>query len=261
MDKAGKAYWDGVWKDSSLPPAIDPRKPGLNNYVTRQYHEYFARTFNSPAHCKKTLLEIGCARSTWLPYFGNELQFKVHGIDYSPLGAEHASQILRRERVNGNITCANVFDPPPSLLGTFDVVVSFGVVEHFENTSACIGAFSNFVRPGGLLFTSIPNMTGLIGMLQKALDKDVYDIHVPLNLKSLAEAHETSGLEVLDCRYFMCANFNVINIQKYKGTFLHSVATRVLSWTSKAFWSANEILPIKPNRIFSPNVLCLARKK
>lgn len=55
------------------------------------------------------------------------------------------------------------FSPPASMLGKFDVVVTFGVVEHFIDTRACLDAMSQFLKPGGLLVTSIPNLAGWIG--------------------------------------------------------------------------------------------------
>ena len=120
----------------------------------------------------------------WLPYFAKEFAFEVYGIDYSEIGCQQAKQILEYEGVNGKIVCADFFSPPGSMLKAFDVVVSFGVLEHFEDTTACIAAFSKFLKPGGLLITNIPNLCGLNGLIQKMINRSIFDIHVPLDKKS-----------------------------------------------------------------------------
>ena len=43
-------------------------------------------------------------------------------------------QILSIEGVKGDIVCADFFSPPESMIEEFDVVISFGVLEHFEDT-------------------------------------------------------------------------------------------------------------------------------
>jgi SAM-dependent methyltransferase len=62
--------------------------------------------------------------------------------------------VLDAAGVPGEIVCADLFAPPPHLLAQFDVVVSFGVVEHFDDTAACVAACARLVKPGGLMVTT-----------------------------------------------------------------------------------------------------------
>jgi len=261
MDKAGKTYWDGLWANAVLPPAVNPRTAGLNNYVNRKFHEYFTGAFSSFDTKGKKLLEIGCARSAWLPYFAREFGFDVHGLDYSELGCQQARAVLANEGVEGEIVCADFFSAPPQLTGAFDVVVSFGVVEHFQNTSECLAAFARFLRPGGLLVTSIPNLTGLNGSLQKLFGRAVFDIHVPLNREALAEAHSRSGLDVTSCEYFLLLNLGVVNVERMRGTVWHTLISGLNSCLSKLIWLVDSIRPVVPRNAWSsPYTNCLARK-
>lgn len=66
--------------------------------------EYFLRW---RLGAKDFFLEIGCARSRWLPYFAKEFGFEVSGIDYSEVGSQQATQILFNEGVQGNIVFAD----------------------------------------------------------------------------------------------------------------------------------------------------------
>jgi len=260
IDKAGKSYWDHTWENKSSPQAIDPRGKGLNYYVDRKFHEFFRETFSELDTKERRILEIGCAGSQWLPYFAKEFGFRVSGLDYSERGCQQARKILANEGVEGEVVCCDFFSPPQSMLKAFDVVVSFGVVEHFENTAGSLSAFSEFLKAGGLIVTNIPNMAGLVGSLQKVLNRPVFDIHVPMDDRMLAAGHESS-LQVLSCRYFLIVNWGVVNIDNCQSKYLHRIALHVRSSLSKGFWILEDLIPfIKPNRLTSPYINCVARK-
>lgn len=259
-DKAGKTYWEQCWEHAPSPSVVDPRAKGLNHYVNRKLHEFFLDTFSGMPTEGKTLLEIGCANSSWLPYFSKEFGFRVCGVDYTAQGCQQERQILTNEGVKGEVICCDFFCPPQSMRGAFDVVVSFGVVEHFEDTAGCLRAFSEFLKPGGLLFTNIPNMAGLIGSIQKLVNRPVFDIHVPLDDRALAAAHQAS-LDVQSCRYFLFANWNVVNVETWERNISYQVFVRLRSWISKGCWVLECFVPgIRPNRLTSPYIICVARK-
>lgn len=264
-DKAGKQYWNDSWIASEIPGSIDPHKLGVNNYTNRRFHEYFCQKFLGRKNQGLKLLEIGSARSAWLPYFAKEFGFKVYGIDYSEIGCQQARQVLAKAAVEGEIICANFFDPPKNMLGLFDVVVSFGVAEHFTDTTACIAKFSQFIKPEGILITIIPNLTGLIGVLQKYLNRKVYDIHVPLNIRDLSLAHLQANLSVVECRYFMSQSLGLISLNRLEKnqleTRLKVFAQLYLSRLAKVIWLLENYLGLLPEtELLSPYVICLAKK-
>ncbi len=260
MDKAGKEYWDKTWNGYDIPNGFDPRDGGLANYVNRRFHEYLSRIFSAMSTQGEKILEIGCARSAWLPYFAREFGFGVYGIDYSEAGCEQAKKILEKEGINGRIVCADFFSPPEFMLNAFDAVISFGVLEHFKDTTACVAAFSKFLKPGGLLITSIPNMLGFNGLLQKIINRPIFDIHVPLNIDTLMRVHQINGLRIISCNYFLFANLGVVNIENLKETLFYKVA-RLRSWINEVVWIFERVVPaLKPNRWSSPYINCVATK-
>jgi len=211
------------------------------------------------------LLEIGCAKSAWLPYFAKEFGFSVCGLDYSPTGCQMTKKVLQVNGVEAEIVCADFFMPPENMLGAFDVVVSFGVVEHFDDTAACLKAVSSFLKPGGLLITNIPNMTGWIGAIQKSLNKPVYDIHQLIDPARLRRAHEHAGLEVVECDYFVCTSFGVNNLigisTRTLAGFLKKVLLGVLARASMLVWSIEGMVGVfPPSKFGSPYINCIARK-
>lgn len=261
-DKAGKSYWDQTYRPEYAPRAVDPHNTSLKNFVERQFHRYFLKTLRSMEG--KELLEVGCGGSRYLPYFSKEFGLRVSGLDYSERGCASASRILTKEGVSGEIVCANFFEPPEFLFERFDVVVSFGVVEHFDDTTNCLAAIARFVKQGGLVLTFIPNMVGLVGHLQRVADRRVFYKHVLLDKVILREAHEQAGLFVQECEYFMFNNFFVINMNEIARHsaewYLKAPLIRGLKYVSGAIWAVETLFhPFRPNRFMAPFIACAAR--
>lgn len=261
-DLAGREYWDGLWEEGGLPRPADPRRSGLGNYVVRRFDEYFRRRFGDQGLGEGArLLEVGCARSAWLPYFHRELGFRVAGLDYSEIGCRQARAVLERADVAGEIVHGDLFDPPDRLLGAFDVVVSFGVVEHFDDTADALRAMTRLVRPGGLVFVNIPNLAGLLGFLQRLLHRETYDLHVPLDREALARAHEEAGLRVMSCEYVLPASFGILRMDPDAPRWLRRTFAHARSVASKGAWALHGLVPGDvTGRFASPYVHCLSRR-
>jgi 2-polyprenyl-3-methyl-5-hydroxy-6-metoxy-1,4-benzoquinol methylase len=265
MDKAGKKYWDNSWASVQLPAPVEPHNTKLRNYVIQRFHRFFCDVFSGIDTNNKSLLEVGCARSVWLPYFAKEFGFKVTGIDYSEIGCEQETKLLLAEGINGRIVCSDFFVPPEDMIEKFDVVISFGVMEHFENTSVCALALSEFLKPQGRLITIIPNMCGLVGYLQRLFNKRVYDIHVPLSDEDLSLAHEKAGLKVIFSKYFIPLNFGVVNLENLPNKvfyYLYKILLGILNRIAMFFWlleRKNLILP--ENEKLSPYIVCVSQKE
>lgn len=259
-DKAGIDYWNEVWSDEALPDPIDPRIPGRQNRVNRALHQFFTKQFSQLAGSPSSLLEIGAARSQWLPYFANEFDLSVTGLDYSPTGCMQARRILERAGVPGTVVEADLFSPPTHLLNAFDVVVSFGVVEHFKSTSSCLAAMSRFLIPGGMMITEIPNLAGVGGMLQRALCPDILSVHEILTARDLRLAHLDAGLQVDSCGYLINGGFSNLNVSCRRGERLFPVVSRLpMLLTSPFILMENTMISTPVNRLTSPYIVCVAR--
>jgi SAM-dependent methyltransferase len=175
-----------------------------------------------------------------------------------------AREILEKQGAKGTVCCENFFAPPRTLIEQFDVVVSFGVLEHFEDTVGCVSAFSRFLKPGGIIITSVPNMRGILGLLQKKLNKQVYDKHVPLDADMLRGAHALSYFTDLKCDYFLSNDFGIINLgclnPEQRSTRLKAFLMRNLSRASRAVWKIEEIIGNLPtSKLLSPFLICSGR--
>ena len=266
-ERVSKQYWDSSWQaETRLPEAFDPAVSGVRGLFRRQFHAFFVDHLRDIAPPGSSLIEVGCGRSQLLPYFARQFALRVSGLDYSTIGCEKARRILERERISGEIYCGDLwtFDAFPA--PGFDVVFSFGLVEHFEDTPGIIRGLARFVRPGGAVLTLIPNMRGSVGALQRALSREIYDIHVPLSAAVLARAHAEAGLSLQASGYLLPAHFGVCN----PGTRLHhhgvSARTRDLAYraaiaaSTALLWVHERLVRLPVNELMSPYAFAVATR-
>lgn len=264
-DKAGKEFWNMVWEDQEVPTRVDPNEPSWEAVFVSQIDDYFRTLFSKETTKGKSFLELGCGGSIWLPYFAKEFGFEVSGIDYSETGCEKERRILEKAQVSGDIHYADFFDSESALHSKFDFVYSSGVAEHFVPTSRCISAFKNFLKPGGTMITLIPNMAGVIGSLQKILNKEVYDIHVVLDREDLEKAHNEVGLNVVNCKYLQSTGFGVLDTtgldESLTSTKIKNASVKNLSRISLLLTALeNKTFRLPKSKLLSPFIGCIATK-
>jgi 2-polyprenyl-3-methyl-5-hydroxy-6-metoxy-1,4-benzoquinol methylase len=257
-DRAGSAYWNAQETNKVLRPAFDPGPRTIRNFGRRTLDAFLTRHLEALPNSSR-LLELGCGGSTMLPYFHKNFGFDVAGLDYSEQGCELAEQICLQNDCKAQIVCADLFSVPPEMRQAFDVVVSFGLAEHFADTAGCMRAFSSYLRNGGLMITTVPNMAGVVGRLQKFADRRVFETHVVLDAPDLCAAHRGAGLTALEFGYLSFLNFGVVN----PGSA--SFAKRLLLTASRGItgvcWAVESMVGnLRANKITSPYAYCVARK-
>jgi 2-polyprenyl-3-methyl-5-hydroxy-6-metoxy-1,4-benzoquinol methylase len=255
-----RSYWEDTWQSVELPKPVDLSDRSLRSHANMVFHRYFSDILQTAGVQNGRLVEIGCAQSKWLPYFAKIHGFTVTGLDYTAIGCARASELLRRAGCQGEIVQGDMFNPPENMKARYDVVLSFGLVEHFPDTAGAIRACAALAKPAGLIMTVIPNMVGIIGMGQRWLDRIIYYKHVPLDGEALRAAHEKCGLGVLQCGYLMSANFAVINHSNLRPQIVNKLARGMLIAATAAVWVVERMgIRVTPTRFLSPYVVCVAR--
>jgi SAM-dependent methyltransferase len=256
-DIAGENYWSKEWQSEFDSRPEDPDLPGWRNHATRRFDELFQRYVPR----ESVVLEVGCARSRWLPYFAQRFGASLKGLDYSAIGCEQARAVLRSAGLDGQIIHGDLFAPPTSLVGSADVVFSWGLVEHFADTRTVAAALHALARPGGLVITVIPNMTHVVGALQRWVNSDVYALHVPLGRADLEIAFAATAEGVELCDYFLAMNFWVVNpgtLRRFWPTLVH----RLAQIATAGVWRIESALRVKvpASAACSPYIVCVSRR-
>ena len=154
---------------------------------------------NFPAEKGLKLLEVGCAGSRWLPIYVRDFDYSVVGVDYDPNGCVLAADILSYYGLHGEVICEDFFDFALKNKSSFDLIVSFGVVEHFAGVEFVQLIFS-CLKEGGKVFAEVPNFQGLQG-IASLLMEDWKSTHIQFTPESLVELFANAGFINIKLEY------------------------------------------------------------
>lgn len=162
------AFWDDFWEGVQLPTGVDASLP-----FDRGMREFLADVL---ADESGDVLEVGCAPGKWLAVAHEIAGLRPSGIEFSPGGVSATNRNLELLGIEpGEIMGADFFDVDPA--PRFDVVLSLGFVEHFEDVWAVLDRTVAWLRPGGVLVVGVPNFRGVHGFLQRVCDPGVLAAH------------------------------------------------------------------------------------
>jgi 2-polyprenyl-6-hydroxyphenyl methylase/3-demethylubiquinone-9 3-methyltransferase len=174
-----------------------------------------ALTSEIKRHEATNILEVGCGNSVWLPYLAQKARVAVAGLDYSQEGCELARQRLSQEEVLGEIFCDDLFHATSERIGQYDFVFSLGLVEHFASSEEVVAKLLEFVKPGGLLFTEVPNLRSIHGLLSWVWQPKLLAMHQLISKEQLLRNYKRLGLRDIHGRYCGLFSLNIVAWELY----------------------------------------------
>jgi SAM-dependent methyltransferase len=170
-------FWENYWTGITLPSSVD-----LNHSFDRCLSvELQAITEGISG----TIFEIGCAPGKWIGHLSIANKLVPCGIEYSPLGQKATLKNFEILNIKaGDLYIGDFFKIEPE--AKYDIVMSLGFIEHFEDPGIVIERHLQWLKSGGLLILGIPNFTGLYKWAQYILDKTLLDKH---NLSIMNESY------------------------------------------------------------------------
>jgi trans-aconitate methyltransferase len=144
---------------------------------------------------------------------------------------------------------ADLFDYTPQK--RYDLVMSFGLIEHFNDTKAIIETHLQFLKPGGVLFITLPNFKAVNGWVQRKFDKENYDKHNinSMNPKLLADYFRQLGLTEVESYYH--GKFTVWLENKSERGALAKAFVKTIWLAGKVF---TKIIPVE-SKALSPYIV------
>jgi len=161
-------FWNQYWSGLKLPAL-----PDTKHSFDRCLAEGLGLALDGH---KGRLLEIGCAPGKWMAHAALNLGFAVSGIEYSRGGIEATRRNLSLLAVDMHeLHEGDFFSIPPE--PCYNVVISLGFVEHFDDPAAVIERHALWLKPGGRLVIGVPNFLGIYRYIQTILDPGLLEKH------------------------------------------------------------------------------------
>ena len=221
--KTTQAHWDAAWHLS-----VRRRLPSRLNVNVRDITNLLRR------HAKPgdRYIEIGCAPGKFLAWVAARCKVRAAGLDYSETGISNCKALalalaLDIELHQGDFFCHTL--PKCS----FDVVASFGFIEHFDDRREAVRRHIELLRPGGKALIGVPTYAGLYGRLQRLCDPINLTLH-NLNIMNPASLLALVGdAQVSEARAYPYGSVSLwlVNLEK-----------RLPQWLAKAIQLAANAL-------------------
>jgi len=218
-------YWDSRYKKTS------EKKDAASNssFKARLYDRFFSKIrIGYPSYllydvfCKKyfpegerKIIEIGSAPGHNLAAISKKFGYVPYGVEYTESGVKANRELFKAKGLDeNNIILADFFDEDfqDKYKEQFDVVMSLGFIEHFEDPRDVVEKHINLIKPGGYLLVAIPNFRGINYLLSSYFCKHTLKAH---NLEIMKKSKFRSlfkfdNLEIVKSRYYGTLNFGLI---------------------------------------------------
>jgi trans-aconitate methyltransferase len=148
----------------------------------------------------------------------------------------------------------DLFDQQPK--EQYDLVLSCGLIEHFNDTKDIIARHLPFLKPQGTLFITLPNFTGANGWVQRKYDMDNYQKHniSSMNPELLAAYCKELGLKNVEAYYY--GHFSIWLENMGQQSAFTKMFLKGLWFAGKI---ATKIIPVE-SRSLSPYIVLTATK-
>jgi trans-aconitate methyltransferase len=188
-----RSFWKAFWES----------KKDLIFQIKPDY--YFGSIMGKLIAEKKirTAIELGGFPGYYATYLKKYQHLDTTLLDYF-VHTDLIDQLLIKNGLQPgdiNIIEADLFNYQPAQL--YDMVLSFGLIEHFSDTKDILRRHLPFLKPDGVLFVTLPNFKSVNGWVQRTFDRENYNKHFieSMNPQLLAKYCRELGLKEVEAYY------------------------------------------------------------
>lgn len=260
MTLSSKQYWESVNARDRARPCFE--NGFFSSPIPAIFNDITDRFFISDGN--KKIIEIGCAPGHKLTQFAARYGYEPYGVEYTALGADATRKTFMRHHIPPeHVFLKDFFDADFQRAHryAFDVVMSFGFIEHFYDPRSALAAHVDMLRPGGLLLIMIPNIRGIYYPLLRFLEPHVLAIHNTeiMKKKIFQNLFQSIGMQELFCDYYGLLNFGLLQARGNFRTALLKMLWRMQSLINPVMSFFYH--PLLENRTTSPYLLYIGRKE
>lgn len=236
-------YWDSNYNEEVLQVVSenqdsDPIIQSLKKYL--------------PFESGNTVCEVGCYPGRFLHVFG-ESGCELNGIDFTRYLPALVLFLKEKGYKVGHFEQGDFFKV--DLEKRYDIVSSFGFIEHFRNYDEVIRRQASLVAENGYLVISVPNFSGLIQYILRYFwdSKNLEAHYLPsMNLSKWKRIVKKEGFKIVKA-----GPIGKFEFWQEKGSKpLPGKVARLISHLYKP-----KVARLLPKRLYSPYLLLVARRK
>jgi SAM-dependent methyltransferase len=146
--------WDSGWQRW-----VPRRGLGLSMRLFNREFDRLHRAVLAQVPQGARWLEIGGAPGAMIArYHRMRPDVRFDCLDYSEDGIQRTRETYAAEGIEGEVILAD-FRAGGERFGSYDVVTSYGFIEHFDNFAEAIAVHYRYARPGGTVLIAVPDLT------------------------------------------------------------------------------------------------------
>ncbi|QEC77636.1 class I SAM-dependent methyltransferase [Mucilaginibacter ginsenosidivorax] len=241
-----KAFWANYWESK--------KDIAFNVPVNHTFHKLLSKLITE--NKLSSAIELGGFPGYYTIFLKKYFGLKTALFDFyiHPKTLKEVLNINDLSEKDISVIEGDLFKYEPQ--AQYDLVLSCGLIEHFNDTKDIINKHLSFLKPGGTLFITLPNFTGVNGWMQRKFDRDNYDKHniSSMNPNLLANYCTSLGLKNVKAYYY--GQFSIWLENRAQQPGLVKLFFKALWFTGKI---TTKIIPIE-SKLLSPYIVLTATK-
>lgn len=228
-------FWDGFWNNISIPVRINYNLKN-DRIIAKAFADFAPK---GPDLCS---FEVGCAPGKWMVYLREHFGYFVAGCEYLPAAVEKTKENLSYHGFSEKdfrLISGDFFEMDEDT--QYDLVYSFGFIEHFEDPEKVLDAHLRLLKPGGRLIVGLPSFRGVNYRIQKIIDNYIHNPLLPAhNLEAMnpwiyKDYGRLRGLKVLFSGFVGGFEPSLFNASVIENTITRFFIYKLLGLLSRLF--------------------------
>lgn len=246
-----KKYWEKGWSNIVLPARY------LSDYSHKMIANKFLEIIKNNHISVEKIIELGGCPGRWSDFFNTHFSCQCDIIDYGENSCEITKKNYELLGIKGKIINEDIFDFN-GVERKYDIVISDGLVEHFEQLGPIFTKHLDLLNFNGLLMIGVPNVkqSFFYNYFSKKNEKSYRGFRIVQKEELINEAKK-NNLDIIFCDYLGIINLGVVNWSFVKNKFVNNL----LAYFFQFFNSLLGLVEIKKEtKIFSPYIYLICKK-